>query len=170
MPRKPLAERLSRYTVDEETGCWNWTSKKDQRGYGVLLVEGKYRNTHRLSHELHRGAIPVGMFVCHRCDNPSCMNPDHLFLGTHADNMRDKVSKGRQSRVPGGSMHGEKNGSCKLSEAEVIEILNAKGVTQTALAEKYGVSSGQISKIQRGVKWSALSSALRLNREAPKSA
>jgi hypothetical protein len=98
------------------------------------------------------------------------MNPDHLFIGTHADNMRDKVSKGRQSRVSGGSMHGEKNGSCKLSEAEVIEILNAKDATQTALAEKYGVSSGQISKIQRGVKWGALSSALRLNREAPKSA
>jgi len=76
-------------------GCWIWTSGKNEKGYGMIQVGGKQIRAHRLSYELYVGDIPPGMLVCHSCDEPSCCNPKHLWLGTNADNQRDKMDKGR---------------------------------------------------------------------------
>lgn len=97
-PARPLAIRFwERVAISD--GCWEWTGLRDRAGYGRIgaLVSQKWRSlgTHRLSFVLHNGDIPPGICVCHRCDNPGCVRPDHLFLGTVADNMRDMKTKGR---------------------------------------------------------------------------
>jgi hypothetical protein len=103
MATRPLAERFWE-KVDKNgpthpvlrTQCWLWTAKRLPRGYGEIAINGKDRaRTHRVSWEMHFGAIPERRWVLHRCDNPSCVRPDHLFLGTHLDNMADMRAKGR---------------------------------------------------------------------------
>ena len=88
----------SKYSVDGRTGCWNWTASVRDNGYGQMQTHKKVERAHRVSWEIHRGEIPDGMFVLHRCDNRLCVNPDHLYLGTHADNMRDITERGRSSK------------------------------------------------------------------------
>jgi predicted XRE-type DNA-binding protein len=102
--------------------------------------------------ELHFGEIPLGIYVCHRCDNPKCINPEHLFLGTPKDNMNDKMKKGRNFNVKG-SQHGQ----AKLDEEKVLEIkrlLAEKNLTQKKIGEKYGVNQNTISLIKSGKIWS----------------
>jgi hypothetical protein len=140
--KRPLLDRLTaKVKVDEISGCWNWTGAK--RGdYGCIHDGGPKRPVHRVSYEIHHGAIPNGLFVCHKCDNPICVNPAHLFLGTHDDNMADKVAKGRQSAT--------------LSEADVIAIRAAEGFSLRELSNQYGVSRPQILRIRSGEKWTHL--------------
>lgn len=96
---RSIAERLEANTIPEpNTGCLLWLAGSS-RGYGVLTINYKAKQAHRLAYELNHGPIPVGLFVCHRCDTPACCNPDHLFLGTQRDNVRDSVSKGRHSCI-----------------------------------------------------------------------
>lgn len=90
----PLAERLERRSVKTEN-CWLWMGHLNESGYGQINIDGKFPLTHRVSWELHKGSIPDGMQVLHKCDVRRCWNPEHLFLGTHMDNMRDMISKGR---------------------------------------------------------------------------
>ena len=91
-----LLERLLKHTkVNEDTDCWEWQASINNVGYGLIRDEGKMRSTHRVSYEEHIGPIPHGMCVCHVCDNPRCINPDHLWVGTMLDNMRDMIKKGR---------------------------------------------------------------------------
>lgn len=98
-PRGSLEERFASHVAPEAiTGCWLWLGKPDKHGYGRINVggrAGKAQFAHRVSWELHRGSIPNGMGVLHHCDTPSCVNPDHLFIGTQSDNMRDARAKGR---------------------------------------------------------------------------
>lgn len=99
--------------------CWRWVASKLKAGYGQCSMGGKVHTAQRVSWTIHFGAIPEGKCVLHRCDNPECIRPDHLFLGTHADNTADKVSKGRHDWVP----HiGQNNGNSKLVDKDVMEI------------------------------------------------
>lgn len=131
--------------------CWEWQGTINPNGYGMVRFQRKAHSAHRLSYEIHVGPIPDGMLVLHRCDNRRCVNPHHLRIGTDADNMRDKVNKGRQARLKG-----PQQGQSKLKPAQVwkIRLLAKEGVTQAEIARRYGVSQPYISKIVRGEAWS----------------
>ena len=152
-----------RYYTVVESGCWEWNLSRLPNGYGRV---GPKRGllAHRWSWTIHRGPIPAGLCVLHRCDNRCCVRPDHLFLGSKKDNSQDALHKGRldltppSSRVgwhPGRSI-GEVNGSAKLTRAAVEAARAAYrggGVLQRELAERYGVSQVAISKALRGETW-----------------
>ena len=94
--KQPIQERFrQKVAVGHKKECWEWQGNRDQYGYGVIFYNGKLAKAHRLSWTLHFGNITDGLCVCHHCDNPSCVNPSHLFLGTHQDNAKDRESKGR---------------------------------------------------------------------------
>lgn len=126
--------------------CWPWTASTNQYGYGRLqgAARGAKVAAHRLSYEIHKGAAG-DLCVLHHCDNPRCVNPRHLFLGTHADNCEDKVAKGRQPR-------GEGLPFSRLTEADVraIRASNEKG---RDLAKRYGVAPATITRVRRGHLW-----------------
>ena len=128
--------------VDRSGECWVWTGALTGPGYGQITVSGRKKTAHRLSWEAYNGPAPKGMFVCHKCDNRACVNPAHLFLGTHADNMADMARKGR-------SYHGEKHHWAKLSTDDVDEIRRfySNGTPQKVLAREFGVTQGAISQI-----------------------
>lgn len=95
MRYQPTLEERFWAKVEKTDGCWLWTAALSTTGYGRIGVGKKMAYTHRLSWEMHNGPIPPGMHICHHCDNPKCVRPDHLFLGTRTDNMRDMWRKGR---------------------------------------------------------------------------
>jgi hypothetical protein len=157
----PLAERLrSRLDIPEDpTACWEFTGCRNHSGYGELTMRGySTKLTHRLAYQLANGPIPAGLCVLHRCDNPPCCNPAHLFLGTRIDNNADMRAKGRDSTPPRNDVRGEKNGHAKLTAARVLEIRAraARGERITYLADEFGVSHGLISGIVSGARWSWL--------------
>jgi hypothetical protein len=124
--------------------CWRWLGKKNPKGYGYFGVGGQGAGTqlaHRVAYRLFRGRIPKGLWVLHRCDNPSCVNPSHLFLGTAKDNMQDAKAKGRLKPPPVRR---------KLTGDQVAEI-RASGEYPTALGRRYGVSAEQVRRIKNGV-------------------
>jgi hypothetical protein len=132
-----------------QSGCWEWTAHKDANGYGGIGFSGKKKLAHRVMYELRNGPIPDGACVCHSCDNPACVNPDHLFLGSHAENMADMASKGRAPK-------GETHVAAKLTEADVLAIRAETG-TQQEIAAKYGISTSQVSRIRLGQTWKHVS-------------
>lgn len=97
----PLPDKRFWTKVSFSSGCWLWTGAKTRKGYGLFYADGKTRVVTRWWWQRLNGEIPAGMLVCHTCDNPSCVKPAHLFLGTHADNQADKVAKGRQAKGDG---------------------------------------------------------------------
>lgn len=99
MPRWSPFEPYFWSLVKKTDGCWIWTGGLDGHGYGRVWREGRRQGSHRVSFQLTNGRIPDGMYVCHHCDNPICVNPGHLFLGTHSDNMRDCTNKGRNKLI-----------------------------------------------------------------------
>ena len=133
-------------------GCWLWTGPT-QDGYGRLTYRYRHVGAHRLAWELTNGPIPKGLCICHHCDVRACCNPEHLFLGSIADNVADRDAKGRR-----GDERGERNGSSKLTDHQVREIrqLIAAGRFHTSIAAAYGVSHTTIRDIATGDTWAWL--------------
>lgn len=146
-PRKPLIDRLLERIRISDQGCWEWQGGLSH-GYGRIGHNNKTYSTHRVSYEYYKGKIEGDLFVCHKCDNPLCCNPDHLFLGDYQINSADCVSKNRHS-------YGEKSPNSKLTAAQVNEIreLVAKGVKQKDIAPKFGISSSNVSKLMTKASW-----------------
>ena len=127
--------------------CWTWTAYTDRDGYGRFSLKGKKLRAHRVAARID-GRDPTGEVVCHTCDNPSCVNPNHLKVGTQAENMRDRDRKGRHPR-------GVRNGRAKLSADEVRQIRQSNRPS-TVLSEIYGVSPGHIRMIKTNQFWTHL--------------
>lgn len=150
-PMTPIALLAHHSTPEPNTGCCLWTGATNNWGYGRLSypVLGQ-RAAHRLSFAAHVSVIPRGSFVLHRCDTPACINPDHLYIGDHAANTRDRVARDRCSRPAG-----DRAPSAKLSWPKVVEMRaeSAIGASVSALARKYGVDRRAIRLALRGETW-----------------
>lgn len=134
--------------TDDLNDCWKWKNKTHSERYGQIQFDKQMFLAHRYSWELHNGAIPNGLFVCHRCDVPSCVNPNHLFLGTPEDNNKDMASKNR-------SCKGEKNSNAKLTLEQVKGILamHKAGVAIRFIAAEYRIKPRTIEAVVRGQNW-----------------
>jgi DNA-binding XRE family transcriptional regulator len=149
---RPIKERFWE-KVEKTENCWHWKGCLNNRGYGQISMNGKAVLSHRVSWEIHNGPIPEGLQALHRCDNPICVRPDHLFLGTNSDNHTDMVNKGR---CRNGDRKGEMNPTSILKRYEVDEIVhlyNSENLSQQKIADKYGVSRVTINAILRGRNW-----------------
>ena len=144
--RKPIQDRFINFFIPEPmTGCWLWIGSCNPAGYGWFGIERKTFLAHRASWLIFRSPIPPGMQVLHKCDNPPCVNPDHLFLGKDAENNQDKVNKGRQKI-------GTKDPNAKLTESDIIDI-RIDNRPQSMIAKDYGVHQAIISRIKSGKTW-----------------
>jgi hypothetical protein len=149
---RPLAARFSeRYVVNSATGCWEWTGGHSGFGHGTLArgglgSAGKTKvPAHRVSYELYCGSVPDGLCVLHKCDVPRCVNPDHLFLGTKADNSADMVSKGRSTR-------GVAHPGAKLT-VDAVRAIRQSALTLRELASAYNVSQEAVRMVRLGLSW-----------------
>lgn len=154
-----LAVRLAKGVASANDGeCWFWMQNKIPRGYGLVGFGSHNMYAHRLAFELHYGINPEGKLVCHTCDNPSCVNPAHLFLGTQVDNIRDCVRKGRHFS-PDVRFFGERNPMSKLKASDVLEIrarYASGNATHKSLSEEYGVSPSMVTNIVTRKAWKHL--------------
>ena len=132
------------YCPEPNSGCWLWTKAINGFGYGSIWKNNTAMGAHRYSYELYVGEIPDGLYVCHRCDIRSCVNPNHLFLGTAKDNCHDMYFKGRDRT------RGENHWQCKITDQQVEEIRNDSRIARE-IAPEYGVSVGTVWDIKKGV-------------------
>lgn len=148
----PLTTTVERFWSFVATGgaddCWLWQGRLDPKGYGRIGFRAKAnQRAHRVMWQLTYGPVPAGQVICHRCDNPACVNPAHLFLGTQRENIADRDAKGRTAPLPSRR---------KLTDQDVRNMRNAwwsGEVTQQELADRFGVSRGNVSKIVNGVSY-----------------
>lgn len=160
MPRSLLTieEKLRTRSKPSSTGCVLWFGDTKENGYGIVRVGKLRKYAHRAAWESKFGAIPEKMCVCHKCDVRNCINPDHLFLGTLADNLADMRAKGRGMSAathPGCCLYGENHNRAKLTEIQAVEILRriTAGENGAALAREFGVSVSTTSLIRRRRIW-----------------
>lgn len=148
----PKFTLLESSTIDHTTGCWVWEKCLNGDGYPVIWVNKKRWKGHRLSFFIFYGQDPGKLLVCHACDNRKCINPDHLWLGTHLDNNRDCINKNRMRHPPN---LGEKHGMSKFTD-DLVRLIRKEystGVTQTSLAKKYKCHQATIGRIVTRVRW-----------------
>lgn len=151
-PRPSLRERIQKYSEVQPTGCVHWTRFRDKNGYGLVQVDNRSRRVIRVVWELEHGPIPDGMIICHHCDDPPCINLDHLYLGTHSQNNADMVRRGRCARHKG-----ESNPCAKVTEKIVLRIrAEAQHTPQKDLCKTYGLSPGTVSMIVNRKRWTHL--------------
>lgn len=144
-----IEERFMKFIDKSENGCWIWNGHLSEKGYGKFNIKSKQRIAHRVSYELFNGELKEGFFVCHQCDNPSCVNPEHLFLGTPENNVQDMLNKNRQAK-------GEKIARSKLTWNDVQEIRrlwNTGKYLYVDLARKFDYSAQNITKIIQNEIW-----------------
>ena len=149
----PRAARMASKTKRLRSGCWEWTGFRNPNGYGVVRTgsgRGSLQLAHRAAWEEARGPIPADMCVCHRCDNRGCVRPEHLFLGTLLDNLRDMDAKGRRTVLRGQDHH-----AARLTDGNVRSIRSRwrDGTSPTSLAAEYGVTREAIYRITTGHGW-----------------
>jgi hypothetical protein len=152
-PRISIKNRLQTYKV-QDNGCWNFLGNKDKDGYGVFgHGRGKQLRAHRASFEFHKKTSAFGLLVCHSCDNPGCINPDHLFLGNPKDNTQDMIKKGRKANCQGSN-----HPSAKLNEIDVISIKEQRSLGKKLIniANQFGITFQTVSEICRGKTWKHL--------------
>ena len=151
---KTVKEKLlSKIKVNKDTGCWEWNGCKRHRGYGAIAVNGRLEQAHRISYIEFNGDIPEGMYVCHKCDNPPCINPDHLFVGTPKENSADCIRKGRAYRGFINQPKGAESRNAKLTDDDVRKIRVSTNRLKE-LSETYGVSMATISKVKAHIRYS----------------
>lgn len=142
-----LIDRFTKCHQRNVDGCTEWEGPYHKNGYGQLIYRGKRYFAHRLSYEFNNGPIGDGLYVCHRCDNPKCINPKHLYAGTPSENSRDMVIHNRSKR-------GEKHWCAKLNWKDIEKIKRLIGTeTQKSVAFMFGVDPSLISQIHRGLIW-----------------
>lgn len=156
-------EFLLRHCRINERGCWEWMRNKTNAGYGMINVDKKTKMVHRLAFELWVSQIPAGLFVCHKCDNPPCFNPEHLFTATPLENSRDMVAKGR-SIPPHRIYRGESHPGHKLSNEQVIlvrklyvpqklRLPKTRYISRKELAKQLNISEVAVKEIVSGKRW-----------------
>jgi len=138
--------------------CWEWRRYREPNGYGKVSVWGKKILAHRYSYELFYGSVPVGLEVCHRCNNPGCVNPKHLYAGTRSQNMFDAVSAGTHYHGPGGDpphLRGADHPSTHLAEDQVLEIYRRAWANEPypVIARDYSISRHIVANIKLGRSW-----------------
>ena len=147
--RKTIQERLDRYVFAEPmSGCFLWAGSTTVDGYGIIGIDKRMVRVHRLAYETFVGPIPVGMHVLHKCDTPACCNPNHLFIGTDADNVTDCMKKGRRATPMSKKI-------CKLTPAQVRAIREDTR-TNAAIAKDYGICAMTVSNIHTRTTWKNL--------------
>lgn len=147
----PFPVRFGLQVVREANGCWIWQGGKNKKGYGRCFRNGKSIQAHRAAWELHYGPVPDGLWVLHKCDVPSCVNPTHLFIGTPSDNSQDCIAKGRWRKD---AIRGERVGTAKLTPEKVMAI-RQRAVTEPVkvIAASYGLSAATVYDVLEGRTW-----------------
>lgn len=163
VPKHPSERFWDKVAKRGPTECWEWHGARLTNGYGFLFAGPTYERNerfvkaHRISWEIHNGDVPDGLCVLHHCDNPPCVNPSHLYVGTRADNAHDRAVRKRGKEQ---HQNGEQNDNAKLTEAQVraiiVELQKLPRRSQTLIAEQYGVKQPQVSRIMRRKSWAHL--------------
>ena len=150
-----LSKIRSNTTIDEKTGCWEWTGRVNQRGYAEVMIQKRHLYVHRVSFVIHHRPLQNGELVLHKCDNTRCCNPAHLYAGSYADNAKDAMARGRNTR-------GELQAASRLTDDLVLAMrrLAATGMTLCEIARRYNETRHTVWKVVRGKRWAHLPGAV----------